>query len=479
MNPIRLFSTLLLMVLTTTAPIGTGWAQSAAYPSPAETAAPAATTVPAAAPASPAQPAAQPQGQAVKDLLQVLDLVLRNEPGLAAAQSARQAAAAGVDVAFGARLPQLSAAGSIASQQTRNVGSADMATTPREGALALRQALFRGGGLLAAEDAAKANADAAAAAEEETERQLLLTTASTFYELIRAKQVVKLNSTTQTVIAEQLRQTDLAFSVGQLTSTDVAQAKARLASIEAELSAANSRLSAAESTYQALTGEPAAEMLDRPLQELLLPLPDLLAIAAKEHPRIQQNQAKLLAARHALQQAEAERYPSLDATASAGYQNDVSSKDREATVYRGGLSLTMPLYTGGSTTGRIAVARANQDQAERLLRQSERQVAQEVSRVWHELASNRVQQNAFTAAVTAADRALKGVREEAQYGQRTTLDVLNAERELLNAQVGLVQAETGVRLSNLGLRAAIGRLSRRQLGDLLAEGMGNASAPKL
>jgi outer membrane protein TolC len=259
----------------------------------------------------------------------------------------------------------------------------------------------------------------------------------------------------------------------------VAQAKARLASIEAELSAANSRLSAAESTYQALTGEPAAEMLDRPLQELLLPLPDLLAIAAKEHPRIQQNQAKLLAARHALQQAEAERYPSLDATASAGYQNDVSSKDREATVYRGGLSLTMPLYTGGSTTGRIAVARANQDQAERLLRQSERQVAQEVSRVWHELASNRVQQNAFTAAVTAADRALKGVREEAQYGQRTILDVLNAERELLNAQVGLVQAETGVRLSNLTLRAAIGRLSRRQLGDLLAEGMGNASAPKL
>ena len=458
MNPIRLFSTLLLMVLTTTAPIGTGWAQSAAEPSPAGTAAPAVT------PASPAQP----PGQAVKDLLQVFDLVLRNEPGLAAAQSARQAAAAGVDVAFGARLPQLSAAGSIASQKTRNVGSADISTTPREGALALRQALFHGGGLLAAEDAAKANADAAAAAEEEAERQLLLTSATNFYELIRAKQVVKLNNTTQTIIAEQLRQTDLAFSVGQLTSTDVAQAKARLASIQADLSAANSRLSAAESTYQALTGEPAAEMLDRPLQELSLPLPDLLAIAAKEHPRIRQNQAKLLAARHALQQAEAERYPSLDATASAGYQNDVSSKDREATVYRGGLLLSMPLYTGGSTTGRIAVARANQDQAERLLRQSERQVTQEVSRVWNELASNRVQQEAFTAAVTAADRALKGVREEAQYGQRTTLDVLNAERELLNAQVGLVQAETGVRLSNLGLRAAIGRLSRRQLGDLLA-----------
>jgi outer membrane protein TolC len=269
MNPIRLFSTLLLMVLTTTAPIGTGWAQSAAEPSSTGTAAPT------------AMPALQSPGQAVKDLLQVFDLVLRNEPGLAAAQSARQAAAAGVDVAFGARLPQLSAAGSIASQQTRNVGSADISTTPREGALALRQALFRGGGLLAAEDAAKANADAAAAAEEEAERQLLLTSATNFYELIRAKQVVKLNNTTQTIITEQLRQTELAFSVGQLTATDVAQAKARLASIQADLSAANSRLSAAESTYQALTGEPAAEMLDRPLQELSLPLPDLLAIRGK------------------------------------------------------------------------------------------------------------------------------------------------------------------------------------------------------
>jgi len=413
---------------------------------------------------------AQPPAPIAKDLLQVFDQVLRQEPGLAASQSARQAAEANVGIALGARLPQLSATGSIASQQNRTVGSADSNTTPREGALTLRQALFHGGGLLAAEESARATAEAAAAGEEEAERVLLLDAANSFYELIRAKQVVKLNTSTQSVIAEQLRQSEFAFSVGQLTMTDVAQAKARLASIQAELSAANGRLSAAESKYQALTGEMAGAMLDRPLQELPQPLPELLAIAAKDHPRLRQNQAKLLATRYAAQQAEAERYPILDANASAGYQNDVTSKNREATVYRGGLNLTMPLYTGGSTSARIAAARANQDQAERLLQQSQRQVTQEVARAWHDLAATRAQQDAFTAAVAAADRALKGVREEAHYGQRTTLDVLNAERELLNAQVGLVQAETGVRLSNLTLRAAIGRLSRRHLGELVAEG---------
>ena len=37
--------------------------------------------------------------------------------------------------------------------------------------------------------------------------------------------------------------------------------------------------------------------------------------------------------------------------------------------------------------------------------------------------------------MTSAEVALNGVREEARVGQRTTLDVLNAQQALVNARV--------------------------------------------
>ncbi len=43
--------------------------------------------------------------------------------------------------------------------------------------------------------------------------------------------------------------------------------------------------------------------------------------------------------------------------------------------------------------------------------------------------------------VNASEIALNGVREEARVGQRTTLDVLNAQQELVNARVALVTAQ--------------------------------------
>ena len=70
----------------------------------------------------------------------------------------------------------------------------------------------------------------------------------------------------------------------------------------------------------------------------------------------------------------------------------------------------------------------------------------------------------FEAAVKAAEIALNGVREEAKVGQRTTLDVLNAEQTLLNTRVELVQAQHDRVVGSYAVMAAIGRLSAQNLG---------------
>jgi len=60
--------------------------------------------------------------------------------------------------------------------------------------------------------------------------------------------------------------------------------------------------------------------------------------------------------------------------------------------------------------------------------------------------------------------ALNGVRDEAQVGQRTTLDVLNAQQALVNAPVSLVTAQRERVVASYALLAAVGRLSPQVLG---------------
>ena len=75
---------------------------------------------------------------------------------------------------------------------------------------------------------------------------------------------------------------------------------------------------------------------------------------------------------------------------------------------------------------------------------------------------------AARAEVQAAEVALAGVREEAKVGQRTTLDVLNAQQALLNARVQLVTAQHDSVVNSYSLLSAVGRLSIQTLGLAVA-----------
>ena len=71
---------------------------------------------------------------------------------------------------------------------------------------------------------------------------------------------------------------------------------------------------------------------------------------------------------------------------------------------------------------------------------------------------------AAQAQVDASETALNGVREEARVGQRTTLDVLNAQQELLNARVSLITAQRNRVVASYAVVQAMGRLNSRALG---------------
>jgi len=102
--------------------------------------------------------------------------------------------------------------------------------------------------------------------------------------------------------------------------------------------------------------------------------------------------------------------------------------------------------------------------ARRILDVNRDQARETVVQNWDELDAAKAQIEATTAQVNAAEIALNGVREEARVGQRTTLDVLNAQQELVNARVALVTAQRDRVVASYTLLSAVGRLSVQVLG---------------
>jgi outer membrane protein len=82
---------------------------------------------------------------------------------------------------------------------------------------------------------------------------------------------------------------------------------------------------------------------------------------------------------------------------------------------------------------------------------------------WSRLTASRAQLKSDTVQVDANRIALEGVREEEKVGQRTLLDVLNAEQELLSAEVQLVTTKRDLVVAAYALLSSIGRLNAEGL----------------
>ena len=125
--------------------------------------------------------------------------------------------------------------------------------------------------------------------------------------------------------------------------------------------------------------------------------------------------------------------------------------------------LAVPVYQGGTEYATIRQAKETLSQRRTDLDTARDQSQQTLTQSWGQLEAAKAQIQATTTQVNAAEIALNGVREEARVGQRTTLDVLNAQQELVNARVALVTAQRDRVVASYSLLAASGRLSPQVL----------------
>ena len=246
-----------------------------------------------------------------------------------------------------------------------------------------------------------------------------------------------------------------------MTKTDTAQARARRAGAVSTLDLAKSNLRTSRATYERVVGHPPTRLRAPPSLMPLLPraLPEAVQIGEAEHPTIMAAIFREILARHSIRRITGELLPDVDLEASYSRRWDPSrfTKDTETTTVTG--RVTMPFYRSGEVSARVRQAKQTRVQRQREIDQASTEVKEGVVTAWSRLQAAQAQIRSDRTQVEANQVALAGVREEEKVGQRTVLDVLDAEQELLNSQVTLETTRRDLTVAQYAVLSSVGRLT--------------------
>jgi outer membrane protein len=401
-----------------------------------------------------------------QSLQQALTQAYRTNPQLDAARATQRATDESVARANASYRPVVS--GNATSSWTRTDTRPEQTPGelhPRQFGVTVAQPLFRGFRSLNQVRVAEANVRAGRETLRAVEQTVLLAAATAYVDVVRDQAVVRLRENNVNVLTNQLKATQDQFSVGEVTRTDVAQAEARRSRGISELEVARGNLRNSRAIYERVVGSAPGRLNEASEPSRLMPksLPEATAIAQRENPLVVNALYAEQAARYDIELIRGELLPTvtLNASYTRGYDTsrtvDLSDDRRISTT------MSVPIYSGGEIEARVRAAKHIHVNRLQTIEQVRTEQLALVVGAWARYQAAKAQGQSSAAQVRASQTALTGVREEYRVGQRTLLDVLNAEQELLDAQVLEVTARRDAVVQAYTLLQAVGRLSAAEM----------------
>jgi outer membrane protein len=405
-------------------------------------------------------------------LEQALVQSYQNNPQLNAQRAAARATDENVAIALGGYRPRVTATSSLSEVYLENVARGAGKTAGENAVTTVgatgTQTLFNGFQTGNRTRQAESQVFAARETLRNTEQTVLLSAVTAYMNLLRDAAVLELQRSNVNVLEATLRQTRDRFSAGEVTRTDVAQAESRLAAGRSQLLTAESNYTTSRAQYRQVIGVEPGRLTPAMPVDRFSPrtLDGARGRAATEHPTITVANYNVDVALFQVKIAEGALYPTLQlqgaVNKSFGSTTNLNSLQNFSASVGGQLSV--PIYQGGQEYATIRQAKETLGQRRLDLDTARDQVQSNVTQAWGQLLAAKAQIESTTAQVNAAEIALNGVREEARVGQRTTLDVLNAQQDLVNARVALVTAQRDRVVASYTVLAATGAFSPQVLG---------------
>lgn len=401
---------------------------------------------------------------------QALAAAWRNNPNMRAARANQRAAQSDLSTAEGGWYPQLSVEARLARNHTTGTISMfaapqDISANLNQASIALRldQPLYQGGRLSSGIAASKDTLSASRAQSHVSAATVLLNAAKAYLNTIAAQKLLKVQSDNVDVITRQLNAAKTALKHGEGTNTDVAQAKSRLQAAMAQRIRAQSKLAQMQALYRTVIGHPPSKLaMPSSLPNLPATL-DQARLLAQRNYHVQAAHYNALAANHKASVADAAKMPKVSLFAEVQRAHDPQYGFDRLNGETIGLSLSAPIWNGGTLRSKAASAHARADAAKLKANAAMDDALQNIVATWHDYAASRAALGAEQSRLTAARTASSGVADEHRYGERTLLDVLDAEQEVRNARAAVIQARRDRIVAAYSLLAATGQLSASQL----------------
>jgi outer membrane protein len=408
---------------------------------------------------------------AADDLREALVAAYTNNPTLEAARANQRATDENVPIQRAQGLPSVN----VTANHVEFIRQSANAFAPPERNLGVGTALlvpvYSGGAVKNGIAAAKERIEAGQAELRNSESTLFANVVAAYMDVLRTEALVALATNNVAVLRTNLEATSDRFQIGDLTITDVAQSRSRLAVAEGDLQSAEANLIAARETYARLVGKAPGELAAPP------PLPGLpgtvgeaIVAALENNPNLDAAKQRAEAAGFDTKVAGSGRLPTVSLFVNGDYSDFFGTLrsqfqglvQREVTA-NAGVRVTIPIFQGGLPAARQRQAGARESAALEDVIAAERQIIAETRSTYASWqAANGVIKSA-QAAVEAAELSLEGLRAEQSIGNRQILDVLNGEQELVNARAQLVTARRNAYVAGFNLLALMGRAEARDL----------------
>ena len=422
-----------------------------------------------------------PMTASAADLLQVYEMARNGDPQLSAAESTRLFDKEGAVQARAALLPQINGEASLTRNRTNpnhDVSSDSYTTKNRSYGINGSQTLInftQFANLRAQRELSKAADFTLDSANDD----LIVRTSAAYFNVLVAIESLSAAQTNEAAAKKQFDFADKRLEVGLAPITDVHEARAQYDQARANTIIAQNTLADAYQALTELTGQPVTDLRALPadfrpeLPAKYATIDQLVNEAVAQNPALKAQELQVSAAEASVSAARAGHLPTLSLGASVGRQaswGDVvgsgSNFSPDARSNSVGLTLSVPIFSGGATQSGVRQALAQRDIAQDGYEQQKRALDRNTRNAYQTLVAGISEVEARRLAVVSAQSAYDASQVGLEVGTRTVLDVIQNQRILFSAQLEYANARYTFLQNRLQLGQAVGVLDIAELQDI-------------
>lgn len=411
-------------------------------------------------------------------LTEIYDLAKQNDPQLLKASAQRDSAFEAINSTRSSLLPQIDlTAGYVYQDSDRH--NADGSTTDLS--LGLSQSIYDRSSWISLHISEK-NAREADARYASTQQQVIYNVAEAYFNALRAEDDLRFIKAEKEAVAKQLMQTEQRFDVGIAPITDVQDARAQYDSVVAQEIQAKNNVENEYEELRAITGQQASNLAILDTERFSTSLPNksadqLVAQATNENLDLLATRIQKDIAKEQISLAQSGHLPTISLTSDYSYTKNYNEPsdpvtgaqlDDDENLFNLGISIDLPVYSGGRVTSETKQAEYQFVSASQDLESTFREVQKDVRAINNNIRSSIGSIQAYKQSVISAESALTATQEGFNVGTRTIVDVLESTQNVYQANKNLSDARYQYILSQVQLKQAIGTLSEQDIIDINA-----------